>query len=79
MGQDMLNWLFGLMNIALGAFIKWIYDSHKELRTADKELADKVSKIEVLVAGNYITRNEFNGAMQRLFDKLDHIELKVEK
>lgn len=77
MGQEMLNWIFGLANIALGAFIKWIYDSHKELRDADKELTEKVSKIEVLVAGQYITREEFDRVMRRIFDKLDHIEAKI--
>jgi len=77
MGQDMLNWVFGLANLALGALIKWIYDAHKELREADKELAEKVGKIEVLVAGQYITREEFDRAVQRIFDKLDHIEMKL--
>ena len=59
MDQSFLNWLFGIANIALGFAFKWIYDAHKEFRNADKELADKVSKIEILVAGQYITREEF--------------------
>lgn len=71
--------MFGIANIALGAFLKWMYDSHKELRDADKDLADKVGKIEVLVAGQYITREEFERAVQRIFDKLDHIEMKIQK
>lgn len=79
MEQSFLNWIFGIANLALGAFLKWIYDAHKELRDADKELAEKVSKMEVLVAGQYITREEFDRAIQRIFDKLDHIEMKIQK
>ena len=79
MEQSFLNWLFGLANLALGAFLKWMYDAHKELRDADKELTEKVGKIEVLVAGQYITREEFDRAIQRIFDKLDHIEMKIQK
>lgn len=79
MEQSLLNWIFGLTNIVIGAVLKWVWDSHKELRDADKELTDKVSKIEVLVAGQYITREEFDRAIQRIFDKLDHIEMKIQK
>ena len=79
MEQSLLNWVFGAANIIIGAVLKWIWDAHKELRDADKELADKVSKMEVLVAGQYITRDEFERAIQRIFDKLDHIEMKIQK
>lgn len=79
MEQTLWNWVFGVINLVLGAFLKWLYDAHKELRDADKELAEKVSKIEVLVAGQYITREEFERAVQRIFDKLDHIEMKIQK
>lgn len=79
MEQSFLNWIFGIANLALGAFLKWMYDSHRDLRDADKELTEKVSKIEVLVAGQYITREEFDRAIQRIFDKLDHIEMKIQK
>lgn len=79
MEQTLWNWVFGAANIIIGAILKWIWDAHKELRDADKELAEKVGKIEVLVAGQYITREEFERAVQRIFDKLDHIEMKIQK
>ena len=78
MEQHFWNWLFGAANIVIGAVLKWVWDAHKELRDADKELAEKVSKMEVLVAGQYITREEFDRAVQRIFDKLDHIEMKIQ-
>lgn len=79
MEQTFLNWLYGLASIAITAAVKWLWESHKDLQKADKELAEKVSKIEVLVAGQYITRDEFERAIQRIFDKLDHIEMKIQK
>lgn len=79
MEQTLWNWIFGAANIIIGAVLKWVWDAHKELREADKELTDKVNKIEVQVAGQYITRPEFERAIQRIFDKLDHIEMKIEK
>lgn len=79
MEQHFWNWLFGAANIVIGAVLKWVWDAHKELRDADKELAEKVSKMEVLVAGHYITREEFDRAVQRIFDKLDNIEAKIQK
>ena len=79
MMQDLLNWVFGLANICLGAFLTFLYQAHKEFRDADKELADKVAKIEILVAGKYVTREEFNATMQRIMDKLERIEAKIQK
>lgn len=79
MEQSFLNWLYGIATLLITAAFKWLWESHKGLQATDKELADKVSKIEVLVAGQYITRDEFERAIQRIFDKLDHIEMKIQK
>lgn len=79
MEQTFLNWLYGAATLIISAVIKWLWVAHKELQAADKDLAEKVSKIEVLVAGQYITRDEFERAVQRIFDKLDHIEMKIQK
>ena len=38
-----------------------------------KELAEKVSEIEVLVAGRYVTRDEYNTTLSQVFVKLDTI------
>lgn len=79
MEQTYLNWLYGATMAVITMVIKWLWASHKELQDTDKELADKVSKMEVLVAGQYITRQEFDRGIQRIFEKLDHIEAKIQK
>ena len=50
----------------------------KDLEQSDKEINDKLTKIEVTVAGNYIRRAEFNDMVQRLFTKLDAIDQKLD-
>ena len=55
-----------------------MWDSLQNLQHQDRELAEKVSKIEVLVAGEYVKKDDFDRIIERLFDKLDHIELKID-
>jgi len=59
---------------ALGGWIlNTVWTAVKELQKADKELAEKVGEIEVLVAGRYVTRDEFNHTLAQVFAKLDTI------
>ena len=59
---------------ALGGWIlNTVWTAVKELQKADKELAEKVGEIEVLVAGRYVTRDEFNTTLNQVFSKLDNI------
>jgi hypothetical protein len=42
-------------------------------------LADKVSEVEILVAGSYVKRDELSAMTNALFAKLDRIEEKLDK
>lgn len=63
---------------AVGALSLWVlnaaYNSVRDLHRADRELADKVSSIKVLVAGEYVTRDEFQATLNEVFAKLDRIQ-----
>jgi hypothetical protein len=72
--QALFNAALGIASFLGGWWLKVIWEALKELQRADKELADKVASIEVLVAGRYITREEFNVVVNRLFEKLDGIQ-----
>ena len=50
-----------------------VWDALKDLQEADKALVDKVASIEVLVAGRYTTREEFDRNLNAVFIKLDRI------
>lgn len=78
MEQELLNWAFGLVNLILGGFIKAMWDSYKELKRADSALADKVNSIEVLVAGQYVKRDDFDKVANAIFLKLDKISDKLD-
>jgi hypothetical protein len=77
--QDLYNTAMGLVMMLGGWFMRVMWDSLKDLRSQDAALAEKVSRIEVLVAGQYVKKDEFERAVQRLFDKLEHIEMKIDR
>lgn len=79
MDQSTFNWFFGILNICLGIGAKVMWDSYKELKNSDKELADKVNNIEVLVAGQYVKREDFAQVTNQIFSKLDKILDKLDQ
>jgi hypothetical protein len=61
-----------------GYVINNISKSQKEAQTRDSELTEKVHAIEVLVAGQYITKDAHDKLGDALFQKLDSIEKKLD-
>ena len=72
--QSLLNMVFGVLFTAAGWWLKALWDSVHELQVADRSLAEKIATMEVLVAGNYVTRSEMDKHIDALFRKLDRIE-----
>lgn len=54
-----------------------MWQAVKDLQKADRDLATKVAEIEVLVAGDYLKRDEFSETIKTMFTKLDRIEDKL--
>ncbi len=79
MDQVIINWLLAGFGALIGFLLNAVWQAVKDLQTADKQLAEKVSGIEVLVAGNYVKREAFDDALNRIFQKLDHIEEKIDR
>jgi len=77
--QIIINWLLAGFGALIGFLLNAVWQAVKDLQKADTTLADKIGKIEVLVAGAYVKRDEFDRALNRLFEKLDHIEMKIDK
>ena len=75
--QNLFNAAVGLCG-GLGAFLlSVIWSKLDGLQKRSEELADKLSSVEVLVAGRYVTREEFSNACNILFAKLDSIAEKL--
>ena len=77
--QTMLNWAFGLTAFFGGIWVRGIADSLKDLKSVDNDLATKVQGIELLVAGQYVKRDELEKLGQAIFAKLDKIEAKIDQ
>lgn len=71
--QVLFDVAIGVIGILGGWTLNTVWAAVKDLQDADKELADKVAAIEVLVAGRYITREEFNSTFNQVFERLDRI------
>jgi predicted phosphodiesterase len=78
MSQDLINFLIAVLGVGLGWWMKMLSDTHKDLRAEDERISEKVQKIEVLVVGDYMRREELAKLMDALFAKLDRIESKVD-
>jgi hypothetical protein len=76
--QVLFNLAMGFIMTLFGWFLRVSWDSLSKLQEQDRELADKVARIEVLVAGEYVKKEDFERVIERLFDKLDHIEIKID-
>lgn len=71
--QVLFDVAIGVIGVLGGWVLSTVWGAVKDLQEADKELADKVAAIEVLVAGRYITREEFSNTFNQVFERLDRI------
>ena len=78
MDQALVNWLLTGFGGLIGFLLNVVWQAVKDLQKADKILADRVSEIEVLVAGSYITKTDFTNVTDAIFRKLDRIEDKLD-
>jgi|TARA_R100000482_G_scaffold65459_1_gene24322 hypothetical protein len=71
MDQGMINTVITLGAGIFGWIMKTLWDSVRKLEA-------NVSEIEVRVAGDYVKRGEYRQDIQRIFEKLDVIEAKID-
>lgn len=76
--QAIINALFAVIGGLGGWVLNNLRRAIEGLRAEDSALAAKVQAIEVLVAGDYVRRDEMDRFAERLFSKLDRIEQKVD-
>ena len=77
MDQQIINWAVAACGGLVGFMLNSIWGAVKDLQKADKELVNKLSAMEVLVAGNYVTRTELKNYIDAIFTKLDTISNKL--
>lgn len=67
MEQDIINWLIGGFGATIGFLVRALWSDVSRL-------TERIGAIDVLVAGSYIKREEFDKVILRLFEKLDKLE-----
>jgi len=76
--QTAFNYAIGLSAFFAGVLINALRESVKSLHESDEHLAMKVQSIEVLVAGQYVKRDDLDRHIVAIFTKLDRIEQKLD-
>lgn len=76
--QQLFNIVFAVAGALSGWWMKAMWESLKELQSADRHLASEVSDLKVLVAGQYVKQDTFDKTITALFAKLDRIEDKMD-
>jgi len=77
--QTIINTVIALVGFLGGWILKVIWEAVKELQIADKILVDKVNTIEILIAGNYMSKQDFDKIAAAIFAKLDKIDDKLDR
>lgn len=79
MPQEIINYAFAGLGALSSFLLNAVWQSVKDLHKSDKEIAEKIANIEVLVAGDYVKKNEFSDYVKAMFVKLDKIEDKLDR
>jgi hypothetical protein len=76
--QDYINLLVAACGALGGWVLKTIWAAVIDQQKETKDLSDKVNSVEVLVAGQYVRRDELTGILTRIDSKLDAISTKLD-
>jgi hypothetical protein len=78
MDQSVINVMISAIMMLMGGIIKAIWDGVKELQKENKAITDKVSGVELLVAGDYARKDYVEGKVDAIFTKLDKMDDKLD-
>lgn len=79
MDQTFINWILAGFWAVAGFLLHAVWQEVKNLQASDKIITDRVAAIEILVAGDYVRREEMQAMVDALFRKLDKIEDKLDR
>ena len=69
--QFLFNLVLGSLGVVLGWMLNGLRSSLYDLRMTDETLSNKLQEVHVLVAGQYVKRDELERAITRIEGKLD--------
>lgn len=71
--QAAFNIILGGFSFLVGVLVTNIWKEIKQLQDNERETTVRISAIEVLVAGQYVKRDEYRHDIDKLFSKVDSI------
>ncbi len=89
MDQTLINYLMAGFGAAIGFILRVIWEGLRELQTADLAITAKLNQMQLLVAGEYVKKEDlersaasqrdyFEHSVSAIFKKLDKIEDKLD-
>lgn len=72
--QDYFNLLLGLVAFLGGWWMKAIWSAIKKLEDTDSQMLTKIGSIEVIIAGQYVKKQEVDDMLNKISQKLSKIE-----
>lgn len=78
MDQQLFNIALAVAGALGGWWMKAMWESVKKLEVTDQALTKEVGELKILVAGEYMKRDEFERTSNAIFAKLDRIEDKLD-
>lgn len=76
--QTWLNLVVAIVSLLGGWVLKMMHLSMRDLQRTDAALLSKLQAVELLVAGQYVRREDMDRMAVDLFRKLDRIENKLD-
>jgi len=72
--QEYVNILMGIVAFFGSWMLKEVWNSLKSLQIVDTDLIAKMNTIEVLIASDYVKKNDLDKALNTIITKLDKLE-----
>lgn len=71
--QSLFNVVVGFAGVCGGWILKTLWEVIRDVQAHQRRTDDRMSALEVLVAGKYVLREDFDKTMSQVNTKLDYI------
>lgn len=75
---QLVDILLSITAFALGWMLKVVWGAVRDLQAEDKEIIDRLGRVELFVAQRYVTKEDMDKQISLLMVKLDRIENKLD-
>ena len=76
--EQIVDILLSITAFVLGWMLKVVWGAVQDLQAEDKEIIDRLGRVELFVAQRYVTKEDMDKQISLLMAKLDRIENKLD-